>query len=294
MRTIRGLSLVVLAAFLLTASLASAQEISAAECRPECRAGYTCIDGACVSACNPPCASDEKCTAERECVPKATTSTGQGQSGAGATQGPATTAPPSTITGTTAPLSSESQPIVDNRAEVERAVEMDVGDQHSDWLQYESVKTPTFSNYMYKYYDKKRRNGVILAAAIGPAILVVGAGIAVPLAVYGGSIQSSCADKYNSGEANSQPPNMDAYYSCREDSYPPLTAALIVAGTMGATALVVIIVGSVRIHKNKVWKQKVAEMSTTALREPRLEFVGLAPLPDMESKLSGLALHLAF
>jgi len=50
----------------------------------------------------------------------------------------------------------------------------------------------------------------------------------------------------------------------------------------------------VRIHKNKVWKQKVAEMSTTALREPRLEFVGLAPLPDMESKLSGLALHLAF
>jgi hypothetical protein len=42
-------------------------------CRPDCRSGYTCIDGRCVSACNPPCANHERCTAAGECAAVAAT-----------------------------------------------------------------------------------------------------------------------------------------------------------------------------------------------------------------------------
>jgi hypothetical protein len=36
-------------------------------CVPACRDGYVCIDGACVSACNPPCADDERCVGRGVC-----------------------------------------------------------------------------------------------------------------------------------------------------------------------------------------------------------------------------------
>ena len=39
-------------------------------CFPACRAGFTCVGGACVSACNPPCAASETCTEGGECVPR--------------------------------------------------------------------------------------------------------------------------------------------------------------------------------------------------------------------------------
>lgn len=47
----------------LMESVATAQS-----CRPSCRSGYTCLDGACVTACNPPCANHERCTGRRECI----------------------------------------------------------------------------------------------------------------------------------------------------------------------------------------------------------------------------------
>lgn len=50
------------------ASGASAQDAGVLQCRPSCRTGYVCVDGECVSACNPPCAAEETCTAEGECV----------------------------------------------------------------------------------------------------------------------------------------------------------------------------------------------------------------------------------
>jgi hypothetical protein len=37
-------------------------------CTPACRAGYLCQQGQCISACNPPCAAGQRCTAEAECV----------------------------------------------------------------------------------------------------------------------------------------------------------------------------------------------------------------------------------
>jgi hypothetical protein len=38
-------------------------------CVPNCRSGYTCVSGQCVSACNPPCASGEQCVDDgRRCV----------------------------------------------------------------------------------------------------------------------------------------------------------------------------------------------------------------------------------
>jgi len=50
-----------------TATPAGAQSAIPA-CVPECRAGFTCVNGMCVSQCNPPCLSGEACTEQRECV----------------------------------------------------------------------------------------------------------------------------------------------------------------------------------------------------------------------------------
>ncbi|MDH5675046.1 MAG: porin family protein [Myxococcales bacterium] len=36
-------------------------------CVPDCRAGYSCIEGRCVSACNPPCGPGSVCTAAGSC-----------------------------------------------------------------------------------------------------------------------------------------------------------------------------------------------------------------------------------
>jgi hypothetical protein len=41
--------------------------VRAQECVPTCRTAYVCIDGQCVSACNPPCEAGEKCTPEGSC-----------------------------------------------------------------------------------------------------------------------------------------------------------------------------------------------------------------------------------
>lgn len=44
-----------------------------ADCTPACRAGYTCANGACVSACNPACESGDDCVgagSSAKCVPR--------------------------------------------------------------------------------------------------------------------------------------------------------------------------------------------------------------------------------
>jgi hypothetical protein len=43
---------------------------SAPVCAPACRAGFTCLQGACVSACNPGCGDGEQCTSDGQCVAK--------------------------------------------------------------------------------------------------------------------------------------------------------------------------------------------------------------------------------
>lgn len=40
-------------------------------CVPSCRVGYVCVKGQCVSACNPPCAQGEMCTAQGQCIQNA-------------------------------------------------------------------------------------------------------------------------------------------------------------------------------------------------------------------------------
>ena len=42
--------------------------VNGEECFPQCRSGYICHDGECVSLCNPPCSQGEVCV-EGECVP---------------------------------------------------------------------------------------------------------------------------------------------------------------------------------------------------------------------------------
>jgi hypothetical protein len=39
----------------------------APSCKPDCSPGYACVDGSCVSACNPPCAAGKTCGADRLC-----------------------------------------------------------------------------------------------------------------------------------------------------------------------------------------------------------------------------------
>lgn len=39
-------------------------------CEPDCSPGFTCLHGACVTACNPGCASGEQCGADRTCHAK--------------------------------------------------------------------------------------------------------------------------------------------------------------------------------------------------------------------------------
>jgi hypothetical protein len=38
------------------------------ECVPVCRQGFTCVQGACVAGCNPPCAAGERCTELGQCT----------------------------------------------------------------------------------------------------------------------------------------------------------------------------------------------------------------------------------
>lgn len=61
----------VVVGLLLPLQSAVAQEaVSSPQCEPACRAGYVCVRGACVSACNPQCGPDERCGANLECLPK--------------------------------------------------------------------------------------------------------------------------------------------------------------------------------------------------------------------------------
>ena len=53
------------------AAAASAAVSPAALCEPECSPGYTCLRGACVSACNPRCGAGERCGGDRICHPVA-------------------------------------------------------------------------------------------------------------------------------------------------------------------------------------------------------------------------------
>jgi hypothetical protein len=54
-----------------TAAKAEGEPDETKKCFPKCRSGYFCHEGKCISMCNPPCDSDEKCTVKGECVPKA-------------------------------------------------------------------------------------------------------------------------------------------------------------------------------------------------------------------------------
>ena len=41
-----------------------------AESEPDCSPGFTCLHGACVTACNPGCAGGEQCGGDRSCHAK--------------------------------------------------------------------------------------------------------------------------------------------------------------------------------------------------------------------------------
>ncbi len=58
--------------FILLLALAPRPVVAAPACAPACREGFTCLQGKCVTACNPPCAAGERCTADLRCLPAET------------------------------------------------------------------------------------------------------------------------------------------------------------------------------------------------------------------------------
>jgi hypothetical protein len=75
-------------------ALAPSVAARAQDCFPPCRDGYLCHRGQCVSACNPVCGADERCTSDGQCV----------------SQSSAATAPPAHSGAATAPPAQSSYP----------------------------------------------------------------------------------------------------------------------------------------------------------------------------------------
>ncbi len=72
MRFHRSLFAVSVAFGIFVSQSAFADEVSIGEpaCEPTCRAGYACVKGVCMSACNPVCGANETCTATGQCAQK--------------------------------------------------------------------------------------------------------------------------------------------------------------------------------------------------------------------------------
>ncbi|MEZ4406077.1 MAG: hypothetical protein R3A52_06350 [Polyangiales bacterium] len=56
-----GLSLLLLGALAWGSACSDSASNTPTVCTPACRTGFACVNGACVSACNPPCGSGERC-----------------------------------------------------------------------------------------------------------------------------------------------------------------------------------------------------------------------------------------
>ena len=50
------------------AVMGTSSTVEAQSCVPDCRQGYVCHQGSCVSACNPLCPEAERCTSDGQCV----------------------------------------------------------------------------------------------------------------------------------------------------------------------------------------------------------------------------------
>ena len=68
----RVLFAVTIVSSIFATSAAFADEVVVGEpaCEPACRAGYACVKGVCMSACNPPCGASDTCTPAGQCVQK--------------------------------------------------------------------------------------------------------------------------------------------------------------------------------------------------------------------------------
>ena len=54
--------------FCAAVALGASTTAQAQSCVPDCREGFTCVDGECVSACNPPCNEGERCSGDGFCI----------------------------------------------------------------------------------------------------------------------------------------------------------------------------------------------------------------------------------
>jgi hypothetical protein len=173
-----------------------------------------------------------------------------------------------------------AKPIVDDEAAVAAAVGKDLSRPHAVWLRSRTARYPRFSDYMYDFYEGKKRGGVVLAAVLGPVFLVAGGVLSgVMFGMYGSKTTCDVVLNYD--------PDCKPVESFR-------IAGAVFAGVFGAAAVTVIAVGAAKASANKKRMRKIDALRQVALREPKLEFVGFAPLADTEAKPSGLALQWTF
>ena len=278
MRTIRMLTVTVLCLFVVV----SVGRNAAAGCEKDtdCKGDRVCYEGKCVAP-----------EAAEQLTPQAAQTTSPpAQPGS---------LPPSSPTGPVpssnyVPINAGAPAIPpvlaegDDRSAVEQVLRMDVEKYHSSWRYGGRTRIPKFSDYMVYRLNRDRKRGIILAAGVGVPIFVVGAGISIPLFAVSSNMNSKCYDE-DEYELDSE-----AWQECVDESDPPAIVGGIVAGVLGAASLTLVMIGGIKAERAKRRLSKLSQLKTTSLSSPGMEFIGLAPLADKESKVSGLVLHWAF
>jgi len=256
-------------------ALATSSEARACQNDEECKGDRVCYDAQCVSV-------ETAQELERLAVERAAS---------GAQPAPAPAPAPAPIVVyqpvpvyTQAPEQAPAPEIVDDQAEVEAALGTSLVDQHEDWRRTRTARFPRFSDYMYSYYRSERRSGIIFAAALGPGILAVGGVISAVLFDNG-----STACDY---EEELEEDNPEYHSDCSYEGF--YVAGSIIAGVMGITSLTFFIAGGTKISRANARLQKLTQVRGTALRTPRLELVGVAPLLDARAEPRGIALRWRF
>lgn len=168
---------------------------------------------------------------------------------------------------------------IDDRAQVERALGRDVEGYHVEWQIYGKNRIPQFSNYVYLRLERERKKGIILAAAVGGGIFALGSALTITLEVIGMYQANSCSD-----ETVLEPGD-----ECVNEGLGATIAGWVVAGTLLATSVTFVIVGTRKAKRAKTEKLALEGVRAGQTASSRLGFVGVAPLFDSRNSPGGLA-----
>ncbi len=176
-------------------------------------------------------------------------------------------------------------PVVTSNEPPREQVEVEAvigGNLTRDYIRYTKTgasEKESFAQYEYKLAKKKRKNGIILMAAIAPIVMGVGVGAYVALMM----------------SQEEEDPGADDYYDVVDSNAAKRGGANFLIALAGAGALTTLIVGSVRVargHKKmKKLKPLLEEKETSGAR---LRLVGFSPLIDPIGIPGGAAVTFSF